>query len=101
MRILFFVQVVFYMKVACIFSQTADWGSRMAAPDANYYTIRDDLRAYFESDTTLLTTQGSGYKDFLRWEYFWKDRVYKTGSGPDGNFLYASDALLSFLQGQV
>lgn len=46
----------------------------------NFYEITQQVEQYFEGKNK---GKGSGYKQFKRWEYFWRDRVLPDGSFPD------------------
>ena len=79
-------------------SQIPDWNGMQFEQDANFYEIEQEVREYFEVNSTLKTTQGSGYKDFVRWREFWKDRVDIFQSMKSGSFQYAADAMIQLYQ---
>jgi len=41
----------------------------------DFYTIRDKQNAYYDANPSFKDTAGSGYKDFIRWDIFWRPRV--------------------------
>lgn len=63
----------------------------------NYYTIRDAKIAYFEKNPVLKTTPGSGYKDFLRWDYFWSTRKGGTDTSTKGDMRDYGNELNNYL----
>lgn len=51
----------------------------------NYYEIRNSIYQSIENQNI---EDIKGWKQFKRWEYFWKSRVNSDGSFPDGNILW-------------
>jgi len=44
--------------------------------EVNYYTVVDSLNAYYDANPALKTNPEGGYTQFLRWQEFWRNRVY-------------------------
>lgn len=64
------------------FAQAPDYIYMSHQDSSDFYAIRNITQSYFDS-TGLDTVQGSGYKQFKRWESFWQNRVgneYNHGS---------------------
>jgi hypothetical protein len=57
-----------------VVAQAPDYNHLSLQPNADFYTIRNATQHYYDS-TGLDTVQGSGYKQFKRWESFWTTRV--------------------------
>lgn len=85
-----------------LISQNVDtnkyWYMYQNDPDANYYTIKDLGWNYFNTHPGYDTTKGTGFKDFIRWDQFWQDRIYKFGDQNAGSFVYAHDEMNEFIE---
>jgi hypothetical protein len=64
----------------------------------DYYQIRNGKKAFYDQHPILKTTPGSGYKDFLRWEYFWQTRIGWTDSNSRGDMRMFNKAMTEFQQ---
>ena len=49
---------------------------------SNFHAIQDSFNQYWEGKTP---EKGRGYKQFKRWEYYWKSRVNEDGTFPEQN----------------
>ena len=61
-----------------IFAQ--GWQHLILQDTGNYFSLKETVIDYFDSDDSLRFIEGSGYKDFIRWTYFWDDRIDSIGS---------------------
>ena len=50
----------------------------------NFYTIQKDFNDYWKGRTV---TKGSGYKVFRRWEWYWEQRVGRSGEFPSNDVI--------------
>lgn len=76
-------------------AQAPDYNHMSLQPNADFYTIRNATKHYYDS-TGLDTVNGSGYKQFKRWESFWSTRVGdNTNPGSFQNSFEAFAALAS------
>ncbi len=76
------------------YCQAPSWGGSIPSSNLNYYDIVSQTQAYFDS-TGLDTVPHSGYKDFKRWEYTFKN----LGSGTsNGGFQDANTAMAVLFQ---
>jgi hypothetical protein len=55
-----------------------EWIDMANKPDANLYEIQKEFYKSFEGKD--ITVKSTGYKQFKRWEYFVKPRVYPSGN---------------------
>jgi photosystem II stability/assembly factor-like uncharacterized protein len=60
------------------------WLYQSDTTELNYYRILDQWQAEYEK---LAEVRGSGYKQFKRWEQYWKYRVNTRGEFPDPDIL--------------
>ena len=58
----------------------------MAQVAPNYFQIRNGWQSYYDANPLLKTTPGTGYKDFIRWQMFWQNRVQSVDSTRNGMF---------------
>jgi PKD repeat protein len=63
-------------------AQETNWVQKMMSPNGNFYEIQDQ---FYEDWDGYEYTKGKGWKQFHRWEWFWKTRVLPDGSFPDFN----------------
>jgi hypothetical protein len=101
-RIIFVVSILLISVFASLksFSQTdanAYWNRDIWGNNDNFYQIRDEANAYFQNHPELDTIKGTGRKDFMRWETFWSNRIFKVNCKKPGSFSYANTALIDFL----
>jgi len=68
--------MVLLLSITSLFSQK--WVEMAGEPTANLYEIQKEFYKSFEGKD--LTIKSTGYKQFKRWEYFVKPRVYPTGN---------------------
>lgn len=103
MKKIFFIVSILLINVFAFlksFSQTdvnAYWNRDIWGNNDNFYQIRDEANAYFHNHPELDTIKGTGRKDFMRWETFWSNRIFKVNCKKPGSFSYANDALMDFL----
>ncbi|WP_353480587.1 BACON domain-containing carbohydrate-binding protein [Haliscomenobacter sp.] len=74
------VQILFLFSP--IFLRAQPWGNDFLNPKGNLGTIKKNAETYFQKAGTA---KGSGFKQYKRWEYYWKNRVNKDGSFPAAN----------------
>lgn len=74
-----------------------NWVSDMFEPGANFYKIQAKAQALFDANPLLKTTKGSRFKEFVRWELFWQDRVDAFQSNKSGSFQYAGNAMQNLM----
>jgi len=77
-----------------------DWNSLMLLPGADYYKIRDSAYKYFEEHAQIPdSTEGNSntIQNFMRWDYFWRNRVDSAGLEKKGKFSNAQRALYSHI----
>lgn len=60
------------------------WLYQPDVTELNYFQILNQWQAEYEK---LAEIRGSGYKQFKRWEHYWKDRVDTRGRFPDPDIL--------------
>jgi hypothetical protein len=65
-----------------IFLWAQPWGNDFLNPRGNLGTIKKNAETYFQKAGTA---KGSGFKQYKRWEYYWKYRVNKDGTFPAAN----------------
>jgi hypothetical protein len=58
------------------------WGNDFLTTRGNFGTIRNNANVYFQKAGTA---KGSGFKQYKRWEYYWKNRVNRDGTFPAAN----------------
>jgi hypothetical protein len=58
------------------------WGNDFLTTRGNFGTIRNNANVYFQKAGTA---KGSGFKQYKRWEYYWKNRVNRDGTFPPAN----------------
>lgn len=63
----------------------------------NYYVIRDSLESYYNSHPSLKQEVDGEYAQFIRWEEFWKDRVYGGDQSAYGSLRLFGTALKDYL----
>jgi len=45
----------------------------------NYFSLKQHLVDFYDQYDSLKIIKGSGYKDFIRWDLFWQDRIDSSG----------------------
>jgi hypothetical protein len=95
--------IIFVMKFPAVtLSQVPDtnanWYFGLYEPDVNFYHVRQKGWDYFNSHSELDTLKGTGFKDLIRWEQFWQDRVYNYGNQDGGSYDIAFDAMNNFVE---
>ncbi len=60
--------------------------SLTADQQQNFYSIQKSFENYWKGKDTK--EKGKGWKQFKRWEWFWRQRVYPSGNFPDPMQLY-------------
>jgi len=80
-----FINLILFIFISRIgFAQISD----------NYYSICNKWDSIFQTQTISADSSGeSEYTDYLRWKFFWKDRVYSSDTLKDGSFALIMDAL--------
>jgi hypothetical protein len=73
----------------------------MNSLDSNFFKTRDSAEAYYNTYPLLKTTPGSGYKDYLRWEEFWRDRVDYPNSNKNCTMKKAHEKLATYTTSSV
>ncbi len=51
------------------------WVFSAHTPDANYDSIVNEAESILSEHSYLSSISGSGYKDYVRWEFFWRNRA--------------------------
>lgn len=80
------------IAIVLVFGQSGLFSLTLAQPwlyqpdvtELNYFQILNQWQAEYEK---LAEIRGSGYKQFKRWEHYWKDRVDTRGRFPDPDIL--------------
>lgn len=80
------------------FGQVPDYNHLAHKPNANFDSIAKITQHYFDS-TRLDTVARSGYKQFKRWEWFWKTRVGNETN--PGSFQPAIESLAAILNANL
>jgi len=89
---------IFILLSTIVFSQKLNYKREAKTPDANYYEIVKKTRAeiartkYLKS-ASLKTKKAE--KQFERWAFFWKDRVYSDGSFPPAALGFINAGIIS------
>lgn len=68
-----------------VVDERVHWATIMLQPDANFYQVQAAFYAQNPGDAYV---HGMGWKQFHRWENFWKDRINPDGSFPDFKEIY-------------
>ncbi len=66
----------------------------------NYYTIRDNWNAFFNNHPELKSEEDGEYRQFIRWQEFWKSRVDHSDSSLSGNLSNLNNVFTQFYQSQ-
>jgi len=82
--------------VASIFIVSLLFKEAPAQNGLNFYSIRDGWNNYYQQHPNLITEQGSGFKDFKRWERFWLNRTDGSDIFERGNFTQYRFALSQY-----
>lgn len=89
------VSVLFFGRVTAQIGKP-DWNSLMLQPGADYYKIRDSAFKYFDEHPQIPdSTEGNAntIQNFMRWDYFWRNRVDSAGLEKKGRFTNAQRAM--------
>lgn len=83
LKIVFGFVLFFVLAIAnnLVFAQVPTAGSKKPGT-TNFYEIQKHFNDYWKSRTI---TRGSGYKVFRRWEWYWEQRVGRSGIFPSNN----------------
>jgi len=83
------------------YGQIPSWGGSSPSSTMNYYDIVSQTQAHFDS-TGLDTVPHSGYKDFKRWEYSFKNlsNSNSTSISDPGGFSTANTAMATLFNDQ-
>jgi len=88
------------LKLSAITVISTFWvDTSKAQSTLNFYTIRDGWEQYYQQNPELMSTPGSGYKDFKRWENFWQTRAYSFDTLSKGDFSLLGKALNEYYSG--
>ena len=74
--------VLFLVYLFPILLMAQPWGNDFLTTRGNFGTIRNNANVYFQKAGTA---KGSGFKQYKRWEYYWKNRVNRDGTFPAAN----------------
>ncbi len=77
-----------------VFSQQLTYKQKATTPKANYYKIVASNRAKLSKLNMHILVNEKAQKQFERWAYYWKDRVYADGSFPPENLGYFNAGIL-------
>ncbi|HMT29365.1 MAG TPA: hypothetical protein PKD91_08815, partial [Bacteroidia bacterium] len=61
-----------------------EWSNSIKSENPTFFEIQEAFNNYWEGKTP---EKGSGYKQFRRWEWFWKQRVGTSGVFPPSDIL--------------
>ena len=83
-----------------LFGQSENYRLAHRQKNANYFTIVNQQRQYFNSlrsKNKWSLKEKKALEQFERWAYIWKDRINPNGSFPDKNQLMDNDAYIHLL----
>ncbi len=86
--------------VTAIVTLIASGKDACAQQTDNYYSIRDNWNAFFNSHPELKSEKDGEYQQFIRWQEFWRYRVDNTDSALSGNLSNLSNAYNHYYQSQ-
>ncbi len=78
-----------------VFSQQLTYKQKAAKPEANYFNIVAKTRTELSKLDMNVLSNKKAQKQFERWAYYWKDRVYADGSFPNENLGYFNAGILN------
>lgn len=78
------IVLVFGQSGLSSYTLAQPWLYQSDVTELNYFQILNQWQAEYEK---LAEIRGSGYKQFKRWEHYWKDRVDTRGRFPDPDIL--------------
>lgn len=78
------IVLVFGQSGLSSYTLAQPWLYQPDVTELNYFQILNQWQAEYEK---LAEIRGSGYKQFKRWEHYWKDRVDTRGRFPDPDIL--------------
>lgn len=74
-------------------------GLQAVSQDAdNYYTIYEQWNAYYDAHPDLKLEEEGDYSQFIRWQLFWRDRVYNGDTLMNGRFTLYGKAIKEYLE---
>lgn len=59
------------------------WNTTTKNSERTFYESLDDAEQYFKDNPTYVDTPRSGYKDYMRWYLFWKNKIDLDGGFDD------------------
>ena len=89
---------IFVFLCLFVFSQNLSYKKEALKPGANYYEIVKNTRAEIAKIKKLKSGNRStqkAEKQFERWAFFWKNRVYADGSFPPANLGYINAGIIN------
>lgn len=82
--------------LAPLFGIAQGWQHLLYTDGDNYFTLRNQAEAYFRNNDSLRSQEGSGYVDYVRWRWFWDDRIDQ-----DGSYQTAIQRMYEYLDSQM
>ena len=103
---IFFAIILLFAFTPRINSQNSsvneNWKDHLTDFNANFFDIQSQARAWFDAnpDSSGTNLEENDYQEYLRWEWFWKNRVSSNNDNGNGSFQLAPNAYASLLSNQ-